>query len=64
MIISRNETGSITVNGLSFLEFTIKYRGKKFINKNGLQVFKYQIFWTGLTENQIKMKYVITDSYK
>jgi|LakMenEpi03Aug12_release.lakeMendotaPanAssembly.Ray.scaffolds.fasta_scaffold3160771_1 hypothetical protein len=64
MIISRNETGSYTVNGISFLEFTRKYSGKKFINKNGMQVFKYQIFWNGLTENQIKMKYVITDSDK
>lgn len=62
MIVSKNQNGSITVNGLSFLEFTKKYSGKKFLNKNGKEVFKYQIFWNGLSENQIKMKYVIIDS--
>ena len=62
MIVSKNQSGSITVNGLSFLEFTKKYSGKKFLNNKGMQVFKYQIFWNGLSENKIKMKYEIIDS--
>jgi hypothetical protein len=61
MKISRNEEGSITVNGQSFLAFAAKFRGKKFINGNGFHVYKYEVFWRGLSESKIKKEYIIVD---
>jgi hypothetical protein len=62
MLKSKNSTGAITINGISFLDFVKKYSRKKFINSNGNHIHKYQVFWLGLTDDQLRKSYDIIDA--
>jgi hypothetical protein len=47
----------LTINGKTFLEFCEELRGKKILNKYGKEIFKFQLFWNGLTTEQVKEKF-------
>lgn len=43
---------------MDYLEFTSHLRGFKFFNKNGVELFKYELFFARLTPTQVFTKYI------
>ena len=61
MKISNTEDGTITVNGLTFLQFMNAFRGKYILNSNGNRVHKYLLYWSGVSIERIKEKFTLVD---
>jgi hypothetical protein len=57
MKIEKNQEGTYTVNGVTFYQFMSELRFTKVINKNGKEIPKYILFWTGETYESIITKY-------
>ena len=55
------EQKTITINGLTFIEFISSLRGKRVINKNGQEVPKFILFWSRKTITDILEKYTLID---
>jgi len=45
----------------NFIEFCNYYRGIDFYTKSGRQVFKFEVFWSGMTPPQIDKQLVQRD---
>lgn len=45
------------IKGLTFFEFSDQLGDWKVFNKNGIQLFKWELFWGGFTFAEIKQKF-------
>ena len=57
--ITTDAEGIISINGLTFLQFSNELKGKIIINKRGYKVPKYLLFWRGLSPIQIYEHFVL-----
>lgn len=42
---------------MNWIEFLNELQGYKFFDKNGTEIFKWQLFWNKLTPTQVFKKY-------
>jgi hypothetical protein len=50
-----------TINGLTFLQFTNEFKCKYIVDKNGFEVPKFLVYWSGLSYSQIKERFNLID---
>jgi hypothetical protein len=50
-----------TINRLTFLQFTNELKGKYIVDKNGFEVPKFLVYWSGLSYSQIKERFNLID---
>lgn len=61
MKISNTEDGTITVNGLTYLQFANEFKGYFILNKSQRIVPKYILFWQGIHPEKIKEKFTLVN---
>ena len=47
------------INGLTFLEFMLEFKGKRIFNHYGKEVPKYLLYWNKIKTNDVFLKYVV-----
>ena len=61
MKIETNSEGTISINGLTFLNFMSEFKGKIILNKRNVEVPKFILFWAGASPIKIKETFTLVN---
>lgn len=59
-MIKTIDNGVLTINGLSFLQFSNQFRGYVIVSmKTGRRIPKFLLYWSGASVSDVKTRFIL-----